>query len=58
MTGHDEALAWALLHQPTREAYRRSTGEDIGPALERYRMWLAENLVGEPGDVTDDVEAA
>lgn len=53
-------LGWAVLHHPTREAYRRSTGEDISPALDRYREWLEENLIGLPSAVTDeadDVEA-
>ncbi|WP_041409293.1 hypothetical protein [Sinorhizobium fredii] len=55
---HRAALAWAILHQPTREAYRRSTGEDIAPALDRYREWLEENLIGNPPEGTDDAEAA
>lgn len=37
---------WAFVHGPTREAYRRSTGEDVGPAIDRYREWVEENLVG------------
>lgn len=41
-----EIIGWAMLHAPTREAYRRSTGEDVGPALDRYQVWLAENIVG------------
>ncbi|RVI06480.1 hypothetical protein CN205_13920 [Sinorhizobium meliloti] len=40
------ALAWAISHEPTREAYRRSTGESIGPALDRYVAWLRENIIG------------
>lgn len=55
---HQAALAWAFTHSPTREAYRRSTGEDISPALDRYRTWVEENLVGTPGALADDVEAA
>ncbi|AWI58624.1 hypothetical protein [Sinorhizobium fredii] len=55
---HLAALGWALLHPPTREAFRRSTGEDINPALDRYRQWLEENLVGKPSDVTEDAEEA
>ncbi|MFB2602830.1 hypothetical protein ACE04B_12525 [Rhizobium phaseoli] len=55
---HRAALGWAIQHAPTREAYRRSTGEDISPALDRYRQWLEENVIGQPGDVTDDAEAA
>ena len=42
----EAAIGWAFLHSPTREAYRRSTGEDIAPALDRYREWLEENIVG------------
>ncbi|PDT24454.1 hypothetical protein CO674_07155 [Rhizobium hidalgonense] len=55
---NDTLIAWAIQHAPTREAYRRSTGEDISPALDRYRQWLEENVIGRPGDVTDDAEAA
>lgn len=40
------ALGWAFTHPPTREAYRRSTGEDIAPALDRYREWVEENIIG------------
>ncbi|APO74584.1 hypothetical protein AM571_CH01763 [Rhizobium etli 8C-3] len=47
---HRAALAWAILHQPTQEAFRLSTGEDISPALDRYREWLEENLCGKPED--------
>lgn len=55
---HRAALGWAVTHKPTMEAYRRSTGEDIGPALDRYREWIEENIIGRPGDVADDAEAA
>lgn len=55
---HHAAVGWAIQHAPTREAYRCSTGEDIGPALDRYRQWVDENVIGRPGDVTDDAEAA
>lgn len=55
---HCVALGWAIQHDPTREAYRRSTGEDIAPALDRYREWLEQNLVGKPGDIPEDAEAA
>jgi hypothetical protein len=41
-----KALGWAVTHDPTQEAYRRSTGEDIAPALARYRQWLEENIIG------------
>lgn len=50
-------LGWAVTHAPTIEAYRRSTGEDIAPALDRYREWLEENVIGHPGDVNDDDRA-
>lgn len=43
---HMEALGWAFTHAATQEAYRRSTGEDLAPALYRYRQWLEENLIG------------
>ncbi|MBX5175314.1 hypothetical protein HJB77_03255 [Rhizobium lentis] len=55
---HLAALGWAIQHAPTREAFRRSTGEDIGPALDRFRQWLEENLIGSPHEGTDDAEAA
>ncbi|WP_037461292.1 hypothetical protein [Sinorhizobium fredii] len=55
---HRAALGWAFLHPPTREAFRRSTGEDIAPALERYREWVEENLVGKPGNIPEDAEEA
>lgn len=47
---HLAALGWAVSHQPTREAYRRSTGEDIGPVVDRYREWLEENVIGRPDE--------
>lgn len=43
---HMEVLGWAFTHAPTQEAYRRSTGEDVAPALRRYREWVEENVVG------------
>lgn len=49
----DAALAWAVTHAPTREAYRRSTGENIGPALDRYVDWLRENIIGPAVDDED-----
>ncbi|GEC30523.1 hypothetical protein N181_09780 [Sinorhizobium fredii USDA 205] len=55
---HCATLGWAFLHKPTREAFRRSTGENIAPALERYREWVEENLVGKPGNIPEDAEAA
>lgn len=48
-----EALAWALTDKATQDAYRRSTGEDIAPALIRYRKWLEENIIGPPSFPTD-----
>ena len=42
-----EALAWAIRHQPTREAYRKCTGEDAGPVLDRYVAWAQENIIGD-----------
>ncbi|WP_429820292.1 hypothetical protein [Ensifer sp. B1-9] len=47
---HRAALGWAVSHKPTMEAYRRSTGEDIAPALDRYRAWVEENLCGKSDD--------
>ncbi|MEY9168256.1 hypothetical protein ABIE78_006375 [Sinorhizobium fredii] len=43
---HLAALGWAIIHNSTREAFRRSTGEDIAPALDRYRQWLEQNITG------------
>jgi hypothetical protein len=43
---HQAAIGWAVLHHPTREAFRRATGEDISPVLDRYRCWLEENVIG------------
>lgn len=48
-----EALGWAFTHTPTQEAYRRSTGEDIAPALVRYRQWLEENIIGRAAEILD-----
>jgi hypothetical protein len=45
-TRHLELLGWAFTHQLTQEAYRRSTGEDAAPLLDRYRGWVEENLTG------------
>lgn len=55
---HLTALGWAFLDQRTREAYRRSTGEDIAPALDRYREWVEENVVGHPDAMADQQEEA
>ncbi|MGO4439617.1 hypothetical protein [Rhizobium sp. RAF56] len=43
---HLETLGWAFTHAEARDAYRRATGEDITPSLDRYRGWLEENLLG------------
>ena len=51
-------FGWAFQHQPTREAYRRATGEDISPTLDRFRAWVEANLIGRPGEITDDADAA
>lgn len=48
------SIGWAISHAATREAYRRCTGEDIAPALERYQQWLEENLFGRPDDFEQD----
>ncbi|MCA0342867.1 MAG: hypothetical protein LCH99_24455 [Proteobacteria bacterium] len=50
---HLEALGWAFTHAPTHEAYRRSTREDIGPVLARYRQWLEENIIGRATEILD-----
>lgn len=42
-----EAIAWAIQHQPTREAYRKCTGEDAGAVLDRYVAWAQENIIGD-----------
>ena len=42
-----ESMAWAIQHQPTREAYRKCTGEDAGPVLDRYVAWAQENIIGD-----------
>lgn len=39
-------LGWSVTHEPSREAYRLSTGDDAGPTLDRYREWVEENLIG------------
>lgn len=55
---HLAAMGWAITHKPTVEAYRRSTGEDISPALDRYREWVEENVIGTAREIPDDAEAA
>jgi len=42
---HQAALGWAFVHVPTREAYKCCTGEDVSPALDRYRTWVEENVI-------------
>lgn len=42
-----QAIGWAVTHAPTREAYRRCTGEDAGPILDRYLHWCRDNLIGD-----------
>lgn len=44
---HLASIGWAVTHARTREAYRRCTGEDVGPVLDRYQAWLAENIIGD-----------
>ncbi|CVI14821.1 hypothetical protein AGR1A_Cc20099 [Agrobacterium fabacearum CFBP 5771] len=41
-----DALLWAIHDHPTREAYRKCTGEDAGPVLDRYVAWAQENIIG------------
>lgn len=42
-----DALLWAIQDRPTREAYRKCTGEDAGPVLDRYVAWAQENIIGD-----------
>jgi hypothetical protein len=54
-------LEWALGHEETRQAFRRSTGNAPIPAgerLQRFSDWVEATLYGKPGDVTDEAEAA
>lgn len=53
MTTTNTALSWAITHEPTRQAYARCTGEDVGPSLDRYVAWLEENILGPIGDAED-----
>ena len=39
-------LGWAFTDPLTIEAYRRATGEDIGPSLFQFRQWVEENIIG------------
>lgn len=43
-------LDWSVSHEPSREAYRRCTGDDAGPTLDRYRQWVEANLLGSDED--------
>lgn len=43
---YQSVLGWAFVHVPTRQAFMRCTGEDISPALDRYRTWVEEDLAG------------
>ena len=52
-----DLLGWAMLHEPTREAYLRSTGEKIAPAIDRYCEWVEENVIGKPEGCTEGIEA-
>lgn len=42
-----DALLWAIYDRPTREAYRKCTGEDAGLVLDRYVAWAQENIIGD-----------
>ncbi|WCJ61887.1 hypothetical protein [Agrobacterium tumefaciens] len=42
-----DVLLWAIHDRPTREAYRKCTGEDAGPVLDRYVAWAQENIIGD-----------
>lgn len=44
-----DILGWALTDKPTQEAYRKCTGEDAGPILDRYVAWARENIIGDAG---------
>lgn len=55
---HAAALGWALQHEPTRRAYRLSTGEDVAPIIDRYLAWLCENLIGSEDLIDVDEDAA
>lgn len=54
-------LVWAVGHEETRQAFRRSIGNAPIPAgerLQRFSDWIEQNLYGVPGDVVDEQEAA
>lgn len=42
-----DILGWAVADKATQEAYRKCTGEDAGPVLERYVAWAQENIIGD-----------
>lgn len=42
-----DILGWAVTDKPTQEAYRKCTGEDAGPVLDRYVAWARENIIGD-----------
>lgn len=44
-----DILGWAVTDKPTQEAYRKCTGEDAAPALDRYVAWARENIIGDAG---------
>ena len=44
-----DILGWAVTDKPTQEAYRKCTGEDAGPVLDRYVAWARENIIGDAG---------
>ncbi|RSC36411.1 hypothetical protein EGT36_03260 [Agrobacterium sp. FDAARGOS_525] len=41
-----DILGWAVTDKQTQEAYRKCTGEDAGPVLDRYVSWARENIIG------------
>ncbi|MBB4272331.1 hypothetical protein [Rhizobium mongolense] len=54
-------LEWALRHEETRQAFRRSTGNAPIPAgerLQRFSDWVEANLYGRPEDFPAEAEAA
>lgn len=42
-----DILGWAVADKPTQEAYRKCTGENAGPVLDRYVAWARENIIGD-----------
>lgn len=41
-----DILGWAVADKATQEAYRKCTGEDASPVLDRYVAWAQENIIG------------